>query len=194
MKLSISFLFAFFCGTCAHAQLVQVPGTIHPVNPGTVIGGAPTTHVVNDLHFGLDIVIPIPTLPGVPVYDLPNVDVTLAPAVHSPAAAAPAVSVARLGRGITAGHAAHPGGLRRIPAVTTARTSMQEGAAISGFLKKAGAVLGITKGEKVSESRLSEVFDGTEVEEDEASPVWVDAPSRPQTLPEDDLLREIGVY
>jgi hypothetical protein len=107
----------------------------------------------------------IPTLPGQPVYRLPSVAVSLT-------AAAPAVKAA-----------------------TPVRAAAQAVTAQASTFSKASAALS-KKGEKLpSAQRLQDMFDGSAENdaESESEPVWAGSESTPQTLPEEDLLREMGL-
>ncbi|HBL16168.1 MAG: hypothetical protein A2X36_07240 [Elusimicrobia bacterium GWA2_69_24] len=145
----------------------QVPMQIIPLVPTHIINNTPLPFPMPVIELPKAAMYPlgIPTLPGQPVYRLPSVAVTLT-------AAAPAVK------------AATP--VRAAAAAVNAQTST---------FSKASASLS-QKGEKLpSAERLQDMFDGSAENdaESESEPVWAGSESTPQTLPEEDLLREMGL-
>jgi hypothetical protein len=152
---------------------MQVPIQIIPLVPSHII----TVPNNTPLPFPMPVIelpqagmypIGIPTLPGQPVYRLPSVSVAL---TAVPAAALKAAIPAKA-------------------ALSGAAVNAQASA-----FSKASASLS-KKGEKLpSAERLQALFDGSSENdaEVEAEPVWADSSSQPQTLPEEDLLREMGL-
>lgn len=151
----------------------QVPIQIIPLVPSHIINipnklPLPLPMPVIELPKAAMYPIGIPTLPGQPVYRLPSVSVTLAAVPSAQTAAVPAARV-------------------------SGRVAASVSAPASTF-SKASASLS-KQGEKLpSAQRLQAIFDGS-AENDaelENEPVWAGSESTPQTLPEEDLLREMG--
>lgn len=165
--------------TLAQAQLV-VPTRVVPLAPSLPIAPvitpviAPTLPVLPRPESP---VLPIPTLPGVPVYRL------VAPvAVAQPVAAAEigaAVPVAAFGK--------------KAAVVDHEQAGAPRPSAPVRAIERARRGFGL-QGKKVDAPRLQAIFDGTNYDVDEGEGVVIiEEIERPQTLPEADLLREIGV-
>ncbi|MDE2291527.1 MAG: hypothetical protein KGL53_05545, partial [Elusimicrobia bacterium] len=109
-------------------------------------------------------VLPVPTLPGVPMYRL----------ARASAQAAPAAASAR---------------------VRDAQAAPVKAAPPVKAIERARRAVGLS-GQKPGADRLQAIFDGTpepRAEDADGYIAIVEEVERPQTLPENDLLREIGV-
>lgn len=113
-------------------------------------------------------VLPVPSLPGLPMYRY---------AVPVPVAAQPAVAFA----------AARPAVAR----IADERSAELRPGAPAKTLQNARRAFGL-QGKKVTPRRLQSLFDGAVASDDDGAIVIVEEIERPQTLPEVDLLREIG--
>ena len=117
--------------------------------------------------------LPIPTLPGLPVYryEAP----TVAPRPFAAAVMPAAVAVG--------------------PYFASARVTENSGevrpAAPNKTLETSRRAFGL-EGKKPDARRLQAIFDGTQAANPTETVVLVEEVGRPQTLPEGDLLREIG--
>ena len=161
----------------AHAQLV-VPGRAIPILPvmpfvAPILPMAPVITPI--LPQPAHPVLPIPTLPGVPAYRL-----------IVPVAAAQPVKAAELG-------AAVPVAAFGKAVVETDRAGELRPSAPTRAIERAQRGFGL-RGKKVDAPRLQAMFDGTDYGVGGTDAVViVEEIERPQTLPESDLMREIGV-
>ncbi|TBR23660.1 hypothetical protein EPO15_05515 [bacterium] len=174
-NLLLTGLTTLFAAHAAHAQVV-VPGRILPIGPVLPVIAPVTPNILPTLPRPAAPVLPIPTLPGLPTYRL------IAPvAVAQPVAAASvgvAVPVAAFAKAAVVDH--ERAGEVRPSAPTRAIEKARKGFGLSG--------------KKVDAPRLQAIFDGSDYSLDNRDAVViVEEIERPQTLPEADLLREIGV-
>lgn len=168
-------LITLFAAHAAHAQVV-IPGRIFPIAPVLPVIAPVMPNILPTLPRPAAPVLPIPTLPGVPTYRL-----------IAPVAVAQPVAAAQIGV--------------VVPVVTFAKAAVvdQERAgeirpsAPTRAIERAQRGFGL-KGKKVDAPRLQAIFDGSDYSLDNRDAVViVEEIERPQTLPETDLLREIGV-
>ncbi len=168
---------ALLASVSASAQVI-VPGRIIPI-PGAV--PAQIVHlpsVMPTLPLPVRVpdvpVLPVPALPGVPVYRL-NAPVAVAqPAVASVYQGPVAVPAAAFAGRVTEEKAGdlRPGAPRQT-------------------IERARRAFGL-QGKKPDSRRLMEMFDGTFQGDTKDAVVLVEEVEVPQTLPENDLQREIG--
>lgn len=168
-------LITLFAASAASAQLV-VPGRIAPVLPTLPIAPLITPVISPVLPRPAAPVLPIPTLPGVPVYRL-----------IAPVAVAQPVGVTQVGIAVPVAAFA------KAAVVDQERAGELRPAAPTRTIERAQRGFGL-KGKKVDAPRLQAIFDGSDYSLDNRDAVViVEEIERPQTLPETDLLREIGV-
>jgi hypothetical protein len=172
--LSLAGLVTLFAASAANAQLV-VPGRIAPIAPVLPIAPLITPLITPVLPRPAAPVLPIPTLPGVPTYRL-----------ISPVAVAQPVAAAQVGVAV-------PVAVFNKAVVDHDRAGEIRPSAPTRTIERAQRGFGL-KGKKVDAPRLQAIFDGSDYSLDNRDAVViVEEIERPQTLPETDLLREIGV-
>lgn len=167
-------LTTLFAASAAHAQVV-IPGRIFPVAPVPPVIAPVMPNVLPTLPRPAAPVLPIPTLPGVPTYRL------VAPVSVQPVVAA------------NVGVAVPAAVFAKSAVVDQDRAGELRPSAPTRTIERAQRGFGL-KGKKVDAPRLQAIFDGSDYSLDNRDAVViVEEIERPQTLPETDLLREIGV-